>query len=88
MVSICMKYQVLFSGKKNKNINNLSSAAESAHRMLSVKIAPYTKRLRINPFMASIKGTFANSVDSDQTPQNAASAQGLPCLLLISVKTN
>ena len=30
-----------------------------------------------------IKGTLANSVDPDQTPQNAASDQGLHCLHLV-----
>ena len=28
-------------------------------------------------------GTFANSADPDQTPQNAASDQGLHCLLKV-----
>ena len=27
-----------------------------------------------------VKGTLANSVEPDQTPQNAASGQGLHCL--------
>ena len=37
-----------------------------------------------NPFMSNvpIKGTLANSVDLDQTPQNAASDQGHHCLHL------
>ena len=36
-----------------------------------------------NPFMPSVplKGQWQNSVDPDQTPQNAASDQGLHCLL-------
>ena len=33
--------------------------------------------------LASHKGSLANSVDPDQTPQNAASDQGLHCLQLI-----
>ena len=35
METICMKYQILFSGKNKKNITNLLSA-ESAQRMVMV----------------------------------------------------
>ena len=31
----------------------------------------------------TIKGTLTNSVDLDQTPQNAASDKGIHCLALI-----
>ena len=37
METICMKYQILFSGKNKKNITNLSSA-ELALRVVKVKI--------------------------------------------------
>ena len=37
---------------------------------------------RLSP--ASHKGSLANSVDPDQTPQNAASDRGLHCLHLIN----
>ena len=33
-----------------------------------------------NPYKP-IKGTLANSIDKDQTPQNAASDQGLLCFI-------
>ena len=40
---------------------------------------PLVCMLFLNPLVpsASIKGTLANSADPDQTPQNAASDQGL-----------
>ena len=50
---------------------------------------------KIPPLTHPIKGTPANSVDPDQTPQNAASDEGLHCLLYIQkflrniiIKTN
>ena len=45
----------------------------------------YANMLRVNPFKPRdpIKGTLANSVDQDQTPQNVVSDQGLHCLYLV-----
>ena len=36
IVSVCMKYQILFTGKNKKNVINLSSA-ELAQRVVKVK---------------------------------------------------
>ena len=42
-----MQYQNLFSGKSKKNITNLSSA-ESAKRVVKVKLLPFAKLLASN----------------------------------------
>ena len=39
------------------------------------------KRLFVKPGLGA--GTLANSADTDQTPQNTASDQGLHCLLIL-----
>ena len=49
-----------------------------ANHYFHYHIIIYTKRIFLNPRL--IKGTLANSVDPDQTPQNAASDQGRHCL--------
>ena len=41
---------------------------------------PREKGILTHLSLASHKGTVANNVDPDQTPQNAASDQGLHCL--------
>ena len=42
---------------------------------------PFTSQF-LNPFMPTMKGTLANSVDPDQTPQKAVSDQDLHCFHL------
>ena len=83
-------HEILFSGKNKKNIINLSSY-ENAQRVLKVKAllirthAMFLRREKNchkNPKYWDWQA-WANSVDPDQMPQNAASGQGLHCLQLI-----
>ena len=49
------------------------------------KISAYTQTIDRIPYltMYSDRHAWANSVDPDETPQNAASHQGLHCLLIV-----
>ena len=49
--------------------------------LITQKLLFYKSLLHLESFnYCLIKGAFANGVDPDQTPQNAASDQGLHCL--------
>ena len=62
-----------------KESDRFQKSSEEGHAGLH-KIANERSNVMYFYTTCSIKGTLANNVDPDQTPQNAASDQGLHCL--------
>ena len=65
------------TGFSASNLPMTAFLSSSSDALLSVKNQIQLTEYRIHP-----KYAWANGVDSDQTPQNAASDQGLNCLTL------
>ena len=67
---------------KMRQVNARADLNLRCAQMSEGTFSDVTARVSLNPFKPSVplKRTLANSVDPDQTPQNAASDQGLHCL--------